>query len=80
VTAKMADNELQEDLPEDLSIPTEVCPHCGKPRSKVCRRWGGISRDFRPREWMVYWECGSYVILSSRPFLHLASKCTKLDI
>lgn len=74
----MAAQPIIEASPEDLSISTEVCPHCGRPRRSVIQRTGGISRCMTSY-WQVEWICGSYVILSAQPRLSLSKGCRAGD-
>lgn len=71
-------DEPIEQPPANLSIPVDVCPHCGKPQRNV-NQYHKAWRD-GTRPWMVTWVCGSYVILSSRPFLKLSKECITVDM
>lgn len=64
--------ELPQDIPTDLVIPTDVCPHCHRARVSVTRSQHGT------HPWLIRWACGSAVKIGAKPILNLSRECQDL--
>ncbi len=63
----------EEQAPDDLMIPTDVCPHCRAERERSTRYHKASFQGTHP--WVIWWKCGSHCVFYPRPFFSISIRC-----